>query len=622
MDIMDQVIGKRLDLRAGPLSMVFEPQTAFLRYVRFGTREVLRGVYCAVRTEGWKTVAPRIGELRADIEERRFRLRFMAEHRDGAVDFRWAGELSGDETGRVEYRMDGKAHASFLRNRIGLCVLHPIRECAGQPCRIETSGGAVADARFPGLIAPHQPFLDMRAISHEILPGIRAEIRFEGDIFETEDQRNWTDASFKTYSTPLALPFPVRLNPGDAVVQSVTLQLSGDVPEAGETRDGDAISLEVRGPGEAVKLPPIGLQLTDADTRMTAAQRDRLAALRPSHFRIDLDLSSPGYGEPLQRAAAFALETGAALEIAAFVSDAFEGELQAFARELAKVKPPVARCLVFHGQAAVTPDACVRRAKQLLPGPVGGGTNSDFVELNRARPGQPGDIVSYSVCPQVHQFDDATLVENLAGMRDTVRTARGFIGTAAVAVSPVALHARTGGSRSPSDPRQTTLFGACWTLGALQALAESGADSLTFYEVTGPRGIMAGATGAGGAETDIVCPAFHVLADAAEFAGGDVLPLAGGDPLRIAGIALRKGNRRRIMLANFAGEQSRVLLTGGFLKDPVHVRSLDETSAELAGREPEEYRRRDGTAAATGSAAELTLPPRGYVRVDMEGGSE
>lgn len=620
---MDRVMGRRLDLRAGPLSMVFEPQTAFLRYVRLEDREILRGVYCTVRTEGWKTVAPRIHHLRADIEERRFRLRFVAEHQDGPADFRWTGEVTGDEQGRVVYRMKGEAHSSFLRNRIGLCILHPIRECAGQPCRIEKSGGAIVDTRFPGLIAPHQPFLDMRAISYEVRPGLRAEIRFEGDIFETEDQRNWADASFKTYSTPLALPFPVRLNPGDRVTQSVKLQLSGDAPEGGETRDGDVVLLEVRGPEEAVKLPPLGLQLTDTDTRLTAAQRLRLAALCPAHFRIGLELSSAGYVEYLRRAAEFAMDTGASLELAAFVTDAFDEELQAFARELAMVKPPVARCLVFHQHAAVTPDACVVLAKRLLPVPVGGGTNSDFVELNRARPGQVGDIVSYSVCPQVHQFDDATLVENLAGLRDTVRTARSFIGPAAVAISPVALHARTGGSRSPSDPHQSTLFGACWTLGALQSLAESGADSLTFYEVSGPRGVMAQATGAGEAEAGIVYPAYHVLADAAEFAGGDVLPLESADPLRVAGLALRKGHRRRIMLANFAGVESRVRLTGAALGDQALVRRLDQTSVEIAGRDPGEYRRREGTVQAlTEAAAELTLPPFGYVRIDAAGGSE
>ena len=37
-----------------------------------------------------------------------------------------------------------------------------------------------------------------------------ANVAFDGDIFEMEDQRNWTDASYKIYSTPLRLPFPCR----------------------------------------------------------------------------------------------------------------------------------------------------------------------------------------------------------------------------------------------------------------------------------------------------------------------------------------------------------------------------------------------------------------------------
>ena len=42
-----------------------------------------------------------------------------------------------------------------------------------------------------------------------------------------EDQRNWTDASFKTYGTPLELPFPVEVVSGTKIVQTVTLTLDG-----------------------------------------------------------------------------------------------------------------------------------------------------------------------------------------------------------------------------------------------------------------------------------------------------------------------------------------------------------------------------------------------------------
>jgi hypothetical protein len=38
-----------LELTAGPLTMLFEPGLAFLRYIRLGEREVIRGIYAAVR---------------------------------------------------------------------------------------------------------------------------------------------------------------------------------------------------------------------------------------------------------------------------------------------------------------------------------------------------------------------------------------------------------------------------------------------------------------------------------------------------------------------------------------------------------------------------------------------
>ncbi len=69
---------------------------------------------------------------------------------------------------------------------------------------------------LPDLIDPWQPFKDMRAITHTVRPGLTAECRMEGDTFEMEDQRNWSDASYKTYVRPLALPWPYVLPCGQA----------------------------------------------------------------------------------------------------------------------------------------------------------------------------------------------------------------------------------------------------------------------------------------------------------------------------------------------------------------------------------------------------------------------
>ncbi|MBT2553042.1 hypothetical protein [Arthrobacter sp. ISL-5] len=106
-------------------------------------------------------------------------------------------------------------------NRIGLVVLHRTDD-AGRNVTITAPDQSRTERAFPTDISPHQPFLDIAAMSWE-RDGTALGLEFSGDIFETEDQRNWTDASFKTYSTPLSRPFPVTVRAGDRVHQGIRL---------------------------------------------------------------------------------------------------------------------------------------------------------------------------------------------------------------------------------------------------------------------------------------------------------------------------------------------------------------------------------------------------------------
>ena len=62
----------------------------------------------------------------------------------------------------------------------------------------------------------------------------------EGDTFEMEDQRNWTDASYKTYVRPLALPWPYTLAKGTVIEQAVRLSVHG-TPAARARRDSAVV---------------------------------------------------------------------------------------------------------------------------------------------------------------------------------------------------------------------------------------------------------------------------------------------------------------------------------------------------------------------------------------------
>ena len=216
------------ELRAGPLSALYED--GGLRYVRWGPREILRRIYVAVRDRNWGTVPTALTDLRLNAGPDSFDLSFTADCRRGDIDFTWKGSIRGDVKGTIVFTMDGEARTTFLRNRLGFCVLHPVKECAGRPCILERSSGAINKGNFPRYIWAQQPFQDLKAISHEVAPGVRARVAFQGDTFEMEDQRNWADASYKTYCTPLQLPFPVEVPKGTKITQKITLEVEGAGP--------------------------------------------------------------------------------------------------------------------------------------------------------------------------------------------------------------------------------------------------------------------------------------------------------------------------------------------------------------------------------------------------------
>ncbi len=173
----------------------------------------------------------------------------------GDIGFTWHGLITGDASGAIEFSLDGRVDTTFRRNRIGFCILHPA-DAAGAACTLEHPDGSHTVASFPESISPHQPFLNLRAITHEAAPGLRAELRFGGDIFETEDQRNWSDASFKTYSTPLSIPYPVTVQAGDIIRQTVSVKLHGK-PQSAPATAASQTHVQV-GSMPIGQLPPLG----------------------------------------------------------------------------------------------------------------------------------------------------------------------------------------------------------------------------------------------------------------------------------------------------------------------------------------------------------------------------
>ena len=68
-------------------------------------------------------------------------------------------------------RAEGEALSDFVTNRTGFVVLHPVEGVSGAAVEVEHVDGTVEHSRFPELIDPTCPFMDIRALTHEPLPG-------------------------------------------------------------------------------------------------------------------------------------------------------------------------------------------------------------------------------------------------------------------------------------------------------------------------------------------------------------------------------------------------------------------------------------------------------------------
>src|SRR5436309_2072504 len=119
----DEPLPDQVPLRAGLLSLIYE--AGDLRYIRFGKREVIRRIYAAVRDRNWGTVRGKLSDLQMEVRENSFRIAYVAEHNQREISFVWRGEITGDPEGTIRFVFDGEARSTFLKNRIGCCVLHP-----------------------------------------------------------------------------------------------------------------------------------------------------------------------------------------------------------------------------------------------------------------------------------------------------------------------------------------------------------------------------------------------------------------------------------------------------------------------------------------------------------------
>ena len=576
----EEPLPQPIPLKAGPLALVYDQ--GFLRYIKVGKHEVLRMINHAVRDRNWDTIPFERYEEHIERSDDSFRISYHAHVRAHDIDFTWTCLLEGTPEGRITFDIEGVAKSAFLRNRVGFTVLHPVLECQGKPVLIEHPDGTHTHTSFPDLISPHQPFFNIAAMEWNTASDCHARLTFSGDVFETEDQRNWIDNSYKTYCTPLSIPFPVRLEAGDVVRQHIELQVDmKGIIERGESRE-ESIQLQL--PPSAGPLPRIGLGENLDRLHLTAAQADLIRRLELGHYRSSIHLTKGDWQADWQQLTQTVAKLQLPLVLGLFV-DSGTGHIDRFL-DVAKDSAIVPQAVhlfesAHHVIQAETISRCVSDLKKLWPTAIiGAGTDAFFTELNRDRPPlEQVDELTYSINPQAHASDHLSLVETLATIPDTVKTARSFAEGRAVHVGPITFKMRwnpnaTGEAHIAEealdprfDLRQASLFGATWLLGCLRSLVESQVESTTLFETVGLGGVLASDHQPPHAAIPVgaVFPMYWVLQRIMAQKKDDFYAVTSSEPLKVCALAYQaeKGSKEMI-LGNFTEEAQIVGLPAAF----------------------------------------------------------
>ena len=577
----DEPVPPTTRLCAGPLTL--ELRAGRLWHLCADDIEVWHGVAFLYRDADWGTPEPIIERCESSIAARSFRIR-CAGHFPTVprIDFRL--DFEGTEKGFVRVTGEAVPRGDITANRLGLCVMHPMTVC-GKRLDVHHVDGRSSQSTFPTVIPPWPPFMLIRAIRHEYAAGQWARCEFTGDSFELEDQRNNSDASFKTYSRSNLMPRPYWLRAGVPIRQAVELRL--EVPWTCKlSRRTSEVTVRV---GDTVRtLPKIGIEISPTDAESDQGTRAALQSLRPAQLHLALEAAAGGV--QWKRIQELLDIAGARLRLDLSIGDVAQADeiLEAFLGDLRGAN------LVPESVAVFPSDQhCIQAARRKFPASlIGGGTPHFFVQLNRLESLGTVDFLTFTTSAVVHGADDESVMLTLQSLPSMVETLAARypdlpvrVGPSCIATrkSPLGRQPETDGTQrialAGQDPRYRGLYGAAWSLGYIAQLTAAGADAITLMSLRGASGIL----GTDEGHVAIRFPAYFVLERLR--ARARVCSVSVSEPSRVAALALIRQEKRELLLANLTADDLDVLIDGWPAEARVSIMDVGswETFSSLPG---------------------------------------
>jgi hypothetical protein len=210
-----------------------------LRTLSFGSDVVFSRLYFAIRDRWWRTVPLSVVDVARSSSPYSLSVQAESANPDLPMDVMLRYAVEGDE---LVASCSAVARAPFTYCRIGFNLLFPMDAYRNRPATSWRTGAATPFT-FPAEILTrdqvsalatrfHRPF---ERLETGLASGARLRVGFEGAGFEFEDQRNWTDTSYKAYSCAPPSGWPASAVSGERFFQRIRIRVS---PRSGRIRLG------------------------------------------------------------------------------------------------------------------------------------------------------------------------------------------------------------------------------------------------------------------------------------------------------------------------------------------------------------------------------------------------
>ena len=455
---------------------------AAIRNVTYQGAQIIDLLYTAIRPWDWSTLDP---DEHSEVVE------ISGENCLVTITDLFAGSMQGktvltlQPNGKftIDYQLSGLG--KFEINRWGVCFCLNTGDWMGSKVSASENTYSLLKEISPQRVINGitQGLFPASNNLHFIAPDKRSlKVLSTGKVLEAEDQRNWTDNTYKIYSGSLAEPRPFVIEKGMQWEQQVEFEVT---PPTNSIPDGSKIIAK-----DIPSLPRIGVQFNGEPLLPSDDLEKALFILDIDHIRIN--------EESLTAQKIATISKGGLVLEAALLSSNDGAELVREVEHLSARVPAGSRLLINRQGRQIVQGSDLPKNKTLnsyIPG-----SDAYLVDLHREE-FEFGDAVSYSMVPTVHSSDPETIFKTLYTQKESIEFAKKFVAPQ-VSISPITFSTRgnpeTGHLRDNrinfAQPEMAAqikeLSAAAWTLGSVFALASAGAYSGTWHELFGEFGVI------------------------------------------------------------------------------------------------------------------------------------